>query len=96
MNPDVWPYRVGVRLFRQKRAQHTWNNQAGQTGGNIRTDGNVPHGSQKQHRQGHHGNQQHHHQDRRNSQQQQQPRQTVETSNSFAVLDTDKGRQFDN
>ena len=21
MNPDVWPYRVGVRLFRQKRAQ---------------------------------------------------------------------------
>ena len=32
MCPDVWPYRVGVRMFKQKRTQNTWSNQAGQTG----------------------------------------------------------------
>ena len=35
MNPDVWPYRVGVRIFRPKRTQNSWSNQSGQAGGNV-------------------------------------------------------------
>ena len=38
MSPDVWPYRVGVRMFKHKRTQNTWSNQAGQTGGNIQQE----------------------------------------------------------
>ena len=38
LKPDVWPYRVGVRLFKPKRWQpkeNSWNQQSSQTGGNI-------------------------------------------------------------
>ena len=36
MNPEVLPYRVGVRTFRHKRQQqNSWANQAGQTGGDA-------------------------------------------------------------
>ena len=89
MNPDVWPYRVGVRIFRQKRAQHSWNNQSGQAGGNVQPG--HPQGDQ------HRGNQHHQGQDRHSQhrQNQQQP-QGIETHNGFAALDTEAGRQFGN
>ena len=38
LNPDVWPHRVGVRLFKNKRPQaqqNSWSYQSGQSGGNI-------------------------------------------------------------
>ena len=38
LKPDVWPYRVGVRLYKQKRLNNqnqSWSQQSGQTGGNI-------------------------------------------------------------
>ena len=38
LNPDVWPYRVGVRHFKPKRFQpnqNTWQQQASKTGGII-------------------------------------------------------------
>ena len=37
LSPDVWPYRVGVRLYKNKRRQfeNSWQQQSGQTGGII-------------------------------------------------------------
>ena len=37
LKPEVWPYRVGVRPFRQRRRpqQESWQHQSRQTGGNI-------------------------------------------------------------
>ena len=38
LNPEVWPYRVGVRPFKQKRNQYqqnSWQQQSGQAGGNV-------------------------------------------------------------
>ena len=40
LNADVWPHRVGVRLFRNKRNfmnPGSWSSQSGQTGGNVLT-----------------------------------------------------------
>ena len=50
MNPDVWPYRVGVRLFKARRRQfqQTWQQQSGQLGGNHH---NQQHRQQLQGRQ---------------------------------------------
>ena len=40
LSPDVWPYRVGIRPFKQKRQQqpNSWQQQAGQSGGNVMMD----------------------------------------------------------
>ena len=38
LQPDVWPYRVSVRLYKPKRwqpQQTSWNQQSSQTGGNV-------------------------------------------------------------
>jgi hypothetical protein len=36
LKPEVWPYRVAVRHFRApRRAESTWGNQAGRTGGIV-------------------------------------------------------------
>ena len=37
LSPDVWPYRVGVRLYKNKRRQfeNSWERQSGQRGGII-------------------------------------------------------------
>ena len=32
LNPEVWPYRVGVRIFKPKRTQNSWSNQSGGNG----------------------------------------------------------------
>ena len=40
LNADVWPHRVGVRLFRNKRTfanTGSWASQSAQTGGNVMT-----------------------------------------------------------
>ena len=87
MCPDVWPYRVGVRMFKHKRNQNNWSSQAGQTGGNI------------QHGAGLQGGQPGHHIAQRYPQyhqQQQQRHSVIETSNQFSVLNTELARQFDN
>ena len=87
MCPDVWPYRVGVRMFKHKRIQNNWSSQAGQTGGNIQP-GVSPHGGQHGRHSALHHSQPH---------QQLQPRLSViETSNQFSVLNTEMARQFDN
>ena len=48
LQPEVWPYRVGVRLFKPKRfqpSQNSWSQQSSQTGGNVmnqsRANGNT-------------------------------------------------------
>ena len=87
MSPDVWPYRVGVRMFKHKRIQNNWSSQAGRTGGNIQP-GAGTNGSQ-------HGR----HSAPRHSQPNQHPQQrhsVIETSNQFSVLNTELARQFDN
>ena len=110
MNPDVWPYRVGVRIYKPKRIQNSWSNQSSQTGGNVdhsqqRQQGQGQYSSQQQ--QQFHGQQQYHRQGQQqyHRQQQQQWQQRgqsygippgVVTSNPFAVLDTEAGRQFGN
>ena len=41
LNADVWPHRVGVRLFRNKRTfanTGSWASQSAQTGGNVMTN----------------------------------------------------------
>ena len=37
LSPEVWPYRVGVRLYKNKRRQfhNSWERQSGQRGGII-------------------------------------------------------------
>ena len=36
LDPDVWPYRVAVRHYRQpKRQDSTWSGQSGRTGGQV-------------------------------------------------------------
>ena len=35
MNPEVWPYRVGVRRFIPRRPKSDWASQSAQSGGNI-------------------------------------------------------------
>ena len=87
MSPDVWPYRVGVRMFKQKRTQNTWSSQAGRTGGNIQ-----PGVGQRGVQPGQYGAQ-------RQSQPQrevQQRHSVIETSNQYAVLNTEVARQFGN
>ena len=37
LKPEVWPLRVGVRLFRPKRNTQTWAQQSAASGGNIKT-----------------------------------------------------------
>ena len=37
IKPEVWPLRVGVRLFRQKRSTQSWAQQSAATGGNVQT-----------------------------------------------------------
>ena len=82
MNPEVLPYRVGVRTFRHKRQQqNSWANQAGQTGGNVSKDSQQAGGVHD--RRPH---QQRQHQPRRDS--------VIETSNPFGALDSEVGRQF--
>ena len=60
MDPNVWPYRVGVRRFRPHRPkQGTWASQSAQSGGNVQagsTDQSGPrYGNGAQHQQcGHH------------------------------------------
>ena len=49
LNPEVWPYRVGVRHFKPKRfqpEQNTWQQQASQTGGIIQNQQNPRNGGQ--------------------------------------------------
>ena len=43
LNPEVWPYRVGVRPYRQRRRiqQGSWLQQSNQAGGNIRMSQNL-------------------------------------------------------
>ena len=53
MQPEVWPYRVGVRRFIPKRPRNDWASQSANSGGNIHRES-----------AGHHhpaGNQGHHH-----------------------------------
>ena len=45
LNPDVWPYRVGVRRYRPQRTKSNWASQSAQSGGNIHAGG-------EQHRHG--------------------------------------------
>ena len=38
LNPDIWPHRVGVRIFRNKRNflnPTSWSAQSSQTGGHV-------------------------------------------------------------
>ena len=87
MSPDVWPYRVGVRMFRHKRTQNTWSSQAGKTGGNIQAGAGLP------------GRQPDHHHAQRQLQHRHQPEQrrsVIEISNQYSALDTDLARQYDN
>ena len=54
LHPDVWPYRVGVRLYKPKRwqpKQNSWNQQSSQTGGNI-NDQRRNNGTQQEKRPG--------------------------------------------
>ena len=37
IKPEVWPLRVGVRLFGQKRSTQSWVQQSAATGGNVQT-----------------------------------------------------------
>ena len=37
IRPEVWPLRVGVRLFRPKRTTQSWAQQSAAAGGNIQT-----------------------------------------------------------
>ena len=85
MRPEVWPYRVGVRMFKHKRAQNTWSSQSGQTGGNVQP-GTAPLGSQPSQ---HHGHRHHRPQPERRFS-------VIETSNQFSALDTDMAKQFGN
>ena len=39
LKPEVWPLRVGVRLFRPKRSTQSWAQQSAESGGNIQTNG---------------------------------------------------------
>ena len=38
MQPEVWPYRVGVRRFIPKRPRNDWASQSANSGGNIQRD----------------------------------------------------------
>ena len=113
MNPDVWPYRVGVRIYKPKRIrvdqQNSWTNQSGQTGGNVDLSQQRQQGQEQQssHQQQHYHRQQQYHRQGQQQypQQQQQWHQRgqsygippgVVTSNPFAALDTEAGRQFGN
>ena len=86
MSPDVWPYRVGVRMFKNKRNQNTWSSQAGKTGGNIQPGAGLP------------GNQPGNNVVQRPYQPPQQPQQrhsVLETSNQYSVLNSELARQFE-
>ena len=39
LRPEVWPLRVGVRLFRPKRSTQTWAQQSASIGGSIQANG---------------------------------------------------------
>ena len=48
LNPEVWPYRVGVRHFRAPRRpdrEGTWSNQSGRTGGLVDRGGQASAGA---------------------------------------------------
>ena len=38
LQPEVWPYRVGVRRFIPKRPRNDWASQSANSGGNIQRD----------------------------------------------------------
>ena len=58
MQPEVWPYRVGVRRFIPKRPKNDWASQSASSGGNIQR-GPGRHASAGGH--GHHNRGNHRH-----------------------------------
>ena len=58
MQPEVWPYRVGVRRFIPKRPRNDWASQSANSGGNIQRDAAGLHSHGRHSLAGNHG---HHH-----------------------------------
>ena len=44
LQPEVWPYRVGVRRYIPKRPKNDWASQSSNSGGNIQLESAVRHG----------------------------------------------------
>ena len=56
MNPEIWPYRVGMRHFRAPRRQEPgWEEQSGRAGGHIYQQQAGQHGGCDQGYRGQHG-----------------------------------------
>ena len=43
MQPEVWPYRVGVKRFIPKRPKNDWASQSANSGGNIQLESAARH-----------------------------------------------------
>ena len=89
MNPEVWPYRVGVRHYKAPRRKEgmSWNEQSKQAGsGQVGSQG-AKHAQRQSH---HHRQQQRYPQENQNR----SSSFNLELQNRYQALDNDNGEVF--